>query len=884
MLTTNEIRRRFIAYFKDKGHEPVRSSSLVPRDDPSLLFTNAGMVQFKRIFQGLERRAYSRAVTAQKCLRVGGKHNDLENVGRTARHHTFFEMLGNFSFGDYFKSEAIAFAWDFVTRELGLPPDKLYITVYKDDDEAAGLWRRHSSVPAERVLRLGEKDNFWSMGDTGPCGPCSEILIDQGEEMRCGPDCGIGRCDCDRFLEIWNLVFMQYNQIEPGRREALPKPSIDTGMGLERVSAVCQGVRSNYDTDLFQSLIKFTADLAGVSYSRSAPNSNDTDTALRVIADHSRSIAFMLADGIMPSNEGRGYILRRLIRRAFRFGRSLGLREAFLYKTALKVTEGMGEDFPELTAAGDFTAKVTRREEERFEETLDKGLALLEEELAGLRPGRDALSGAAAFKLYDTFGFPLDIINDVAGKRGLSIDEPGFNALMLEQKKRARGAWKGSGETDLSRRFAELLEDGLHSEFTGYAGLHSMSRVTALLNEAGERVPELKAGESGWLAAARTPFYGASGGQSGDTGRISATSGEALTLDTQRPSQSLTMHRVELSQGALRLDQEITLQVDEEKRLAAARNHTCTHLLHAALRAALGAHVRQAGSLVGPERLRFDFTHSGPLSETELEAVEDYVNRAILADLPVETRESSYDEAVRDGAIALFGEKYGATVRSVRIAALSSELCGGTHLERTGQAGVFLLLTESGVGAGLRRIEAASGRQALNLCRLQRREIRALGELLKARPGETLEKAREMQTQLREARRRLEKTPAGAEAAEHNEAAAQTQEAGGVKFITLRSAAPGIKALRELADAARAKLPSGIACLTAEENGKVNMIITVSKDLLDRFQAPDLIRELAAEIDGAGGGRPDMAQAGGTKPEGIDKAFARLPKLLAREP
>ncbi|MDR2051562.1 MAG: alanine--tRNA ligase [Deltaproteobacteria bacterium] len=880
MLSTNEIRRRFLAYFRERGHEMVRSSSLVPRDDPTLLFTNAGMVQFKQIFQGLEKRPYSRAVTAQKCLRVGGKHNDLENVGRTARHHTFFEMLGNFSFGDYFKAEAIKYAWDFVTGELGLPPDKLYITVYRDDDEAAELWLRHSSVPAERILRMGEKDNFWSMGDTGPCGPCSEILIDQGEQMRCGPDCGIGRCDCDRFLEIWNLVFMQYNQLEPGKRELLPRPSIDTGMGLERVSAVCQGVYSNYDTDLFQSIIKFTADLAGIGYSRSAPNTNDTDTALRVIADHSRAVAFMIADGIMPSNEGRGYILRRLIRRAFRFGRLLGLDGAFLHKSVLTVVEHMREDFPELQDSASFMARVVREEEERFEKTLDKGLALLEDELDKLPAGKRVLSGDVAFKLYDTFGFPLDIINDVAAKEGISIDEAGFKALMLEQKKRARESWKGSGESDPATRFAELLEEGLRSEFTGYSALRDSSRIIALLNGQGERVSELGTGASGWLACARTPFYGASGGQTGDTGKIVSSSGTALVLDTQRPSLALTVHRVEIGSGFLFLDAEAELEVDAEKRLAASRNHTCTHLLHAALRSVLGGHARQAGSLVDPERLRFDFTHSAALKEEELAAVEERVNRAIMADLAVETHESSYAEAVGAGAIALFGEKYGETVRSVRIEDESTELCGGTHLQRTGQAGFFSIISESGIGSGLRRIEGATGWGALRLYKARQQEARALGELLKARPGELLEKTRILYNEVRALRKDLEKAAGRSGSGQGEDLLSGLREINGLRLLTARSSASDIKALREIADDVRSRLASGIACLTAEGDGKVSMILTVSKDLSERFPAPELIREIAREIGGSGGGRPDMAQAGGNNPGGIDAAFALLTRRL----
>ncbi len=664
MLTANEIRRRFLDYFKKHGHTEVASSSLIPRDDPSLLFTNAGMVQFKKVFCGQEKRDYKRATTSQKCLRVGGKHNDLDNVGRTARHHTFFEMLGNFSFGDYFKEDAIRFAWAFITEELKLPKEKLYITVYKDDDEAFELWQKVAGVAPERIFRLGDKDNFWSMGDTGPCGPCSEIHYDQGADMACGPDCGIGTCDCDRFLEIWNLVFMQFDQQPDGTRVPLPHPSIDTGMGLERIAAVCQGVRSNYDTDLFQTFIQYMAELAGVRYH----DSDDTDTALRVIADHSRAIAFMIADGILPSNEGRGYVLRRLIRRAFRFGRLMGMQDPFLYKTALKVVEVMGEGYPELCARADFMARVVREEEERFSSTLDKGLAMLEEEMDALAAkGETVISGETAFRLYDTYGFPLDIVNDVAEKRGFKADEAGFNDYMRQQKQRARAAWKGSGEKDVASRFQSLLEDGLKSEFFGYDALSGTGRLTALLDEDGLPVEALVAGQKGYAVADRTPFYGASGGQCGDTGLLAAPAGTAKVLDALKPSVDLTVHHIEVDGGTLLPDQEVTLTVTESVRLDAARNHTCTHLLHAALRRVLGDHVRQAGSLVMPDRLRFDFSHIAPLTPEEVAAVERDVNAAIMADYPLSVCHMGQQEAIGMGAMALFGEKYGDTVRVVTI-------------------------------------------------------------------------------------------------------------------------------------------------------------------------------------------------------------------------
>ncbi len=878
MLTANEIRRRFLDYYKKNNHTEVASSSLIPRDDPSLLFTNAGMVQFKKIFLGQEKRPYTRATTAQKCLRVGGKHNDLDNVGRTARHHTFFEMLGNFSFGDYFKEDAIRFAWGFITEELKLPKDKLYITIYKDDDEAFELWQKVAGVAPERIYRLGEKDNFWSMGDTGPCGPCSEIHYDQGEDMACGPNCGIGTCDCDRFLEIWNLVFMQYDQLPSGERVPLPRPSIDTGMGLERIAAICQGVRSNYDSDLFQTFIQYMAELAGVRYH----DTPDTDTALRVIADHSRAIAFMIADGILPSNEGRGYVLRRLIRRAFRFGRLIGMQDPFLFKTALKVVEVMGEQYHELRDRADFMARVTREEEERFSVTLDKGLAMLEDEMARLAEAGTALiPGETVFKLYDTFGFPLDIVNDIAGKRGFSVDEEGFNALMREQKQRARAAWKGSGEKDIASRFQSLLEDGLKSDFFGYDALTGVGRVVALLDEDALPAEALSSGKKGYVVTDRTPFYGASGGQSGDTGTLAAPAGSARVLDTLKPSADLTVHHILVDDGTILADQELVMNVTESVRLAAARNHTCTHLLHAALRRVLGDHVHQAGSLVAPDRLRFDFTHIAPLTPEELASVEHDVNRAIMADYPVTTRLMDQKAAVDMGAMALFGEKYGDTVRVVSIASEehteSVELCGGTHLSATGQAGSFTILSESGIAAGVRRIEAATGWNSLKQARAEHDELMQLAAQLKTQPGGILAKLEALQKENRALRKDLEKSAAQAVSGQGGDLMSKVRDVNGIKVLAARLGQTNIKALRELMDDIRSKMPSGIACLVAQaDENKVSMILYVSKDLHGRFTAPALIREIAAPIAGSGGGRPDQAQAGGTRPEGMDEALALL--------
>lgn len=885
MLTASEIRRRFLDYFVKNMHTEVASSSLIPRDDPSLLFTNAGMVQFKKVFLGQEKRSYVRATTAQKCLRVGGKHNDLDNVGRTARHHTFFEMLGNFSFGDYFKEDAIRFAWGFITEELKLPKDKLYITIYKDDEEAFELWQKVAGVDPSRIYRLGEKDNFWSMGDTGPCGPCSEIHVDQGADMACGPNCGIGTCDCDRFLEIWNLVFMQYDQLPSGERLPLPRPSIDTGMGLERIAAVCQGVRSNYDSDLFQTFISHMAELAGVRYGADP----ETDTSLRVIADHSRAITFMVADGILPSNEGRGYVLRRLIRRAFRFGRLIGMQAPFLYKTALKVVDVMGDQYPELKERADFMARVTREEEERFSATLDKGLAMLEAEMSELRASAGeapAISGELAFKLYDTFGFPLDIVNDIADKRGFSVDEAGFNACMLEQKRRARAAWKGSGEKDLATRFQTLLKDGLKTEFFGYNELSGVGRIVALLDEDAlplEADGGLTTGSKGYIVTDRTPFYGASGGQSGDTGVIAAPAGAAEVTDTLKPAPDLVVHQITVDSGTILPDQEVTLTVTESHRIATARNHTCTHLLHAALRRHLGEHVHQAGSLVTPDRLRFDFTHIAPLTPEELSAVEHDVNKAIMSDYPLNVRLMDQDAAKSEGAMALFGEKYGKTVRVVSIGdgehRESVELCGGTHLSSTGQAGSFAILTETGIAAGVRRIEAVTGWNTLNVLQAARTELAQAAAILKTHPGEVAAKAEALGKENRALRKELEKASSQAASGQGRDLFSEAEAIGGVKVLAAKLPPVSIKNLREVMDDVRSKLPSGVACLVApdmDKPEKVNLLLYVSKDLHGRFTAPTLIKDVAAPIAGSGGGRPDQAQAGGSRPEGMDEALAVL--------
>jgi alanyl-tRNA synthetase len=878
-MKANEIRKRFLEYFERNGHTIVESSPLTPKDDPTLLFTNAGMVQFKKLFLGQEKRDYNRATTAQKCLRVGGKHNDLENVGRTARHHTFFEMLGNFSFGDYFKEDAIRFCWEFLTEELKLDKERLYITIYKDDDEAGELWQKVAGVPAERIYRLGEKDNFWSMGDTGPCGPCSEVHYDQGEEVGCGPDCGIGKCDCDRYLEIWNLVFMQYDQAEDGTRTDLPRPSIDTGMGLERIAAVAQGVHSNYETDLFQSIIRYTADLAGVKYRES----EEVDTALQVIADHSRAIAFLIPDQVLPSNEGRGYILRRLIRRAYRFGKLMGLTGSFLWKTASKVIDDMGGHYKELEETRDFMVEVVKGEEESFAKTLDKGLEMLEEELAGLKKaGAAVVPGETTFKLYDTYGFPIDIVRDVAEQQGMGVDEAEFDKFMQEQKQRSKAAWKGSGEKDVASIFQTLLEQDVTSEFSGYETMADQSVIAYVLTPGGEVVDALKEGESGWLVAEVTPFYGESGGQAGDTGAIAATGGKADVLDTVKPSRNLTAHKIVVTEGALKPGDAAFLNVDRTRRLATMRNHTTTHLLHAALQKVLGDHAKQAGSLVGPDRLRFDFTHIKGLSGEEIAEVEKLVNQAIFDAIPVTREVMSIEAAQAKGATALFGEKYGDTVSIIEVPGVSMEFCGGTHLDNTGIAGSFVITSESGVAAGIRRIEAATGHNAVAWLNERREAASEAGAMLKAQPADLPGKVRDLQQQVKDMHKEMKSLQAKLASGAGRDMMSEVEEIGGVKVLAVELEAPNMGVMLEQMDALRSKLPSGIICLIApHEDGKVSVALSVTKDLHDRFKAGDLIKPVAGEVGGGGGGRPDLARAGGSNPAGVKNALAKLKELVA---
>ncbi len=873
--SSRELRSLFLDFFKEKGHEIVPSSSLVPADDPTLLFTNAGMVQFKKVFLGEEKRPYTRAASCQKCVRAGGKHNDLENVGYTARHHTFFEMLGNFSFGDYFKKEAIEFAWELLTKRIGLPVDKLWVTVFREDDEAAALWPEITGISPERVIRLGEEDNFWAMGDTGPCGPCSEILIDQGEDMACGPECGIGRCDCDRYLELWNLVFMQFFRDENGALNPLPKPSIDTGMGLERISAVCQGVRTNFDTDLFSGLFRKLEEISGKRYGASS----ETDVAMRVIGDHARASAFLISDGVVPSNEGRGYVLRRIIRRAVRYGRVLGLEEPFLGAIAGVVVDEMGDIYPELEQSRDFLAKVLEHEERRFFETLGTGLAMLEQELSSLEQGSGKIiPGRFIFTLYDTYGFPVDIVRDIAKERGLDIDRQGFQQALEEQRQRSKSKAKAVVAEELPEIYRHLLEQGRGGRFVGYHTLSTGSRILALFDGRKER-DKVEKGWKGELVAEETPFYAESGGQVGDQGEIKSASGRAKVVNTIKRGD-LIVHQVEVVDGSLSKGQEVDLSVYEGPRLDTARNHTATHLLHSALKKVLGDHVKQAGSLVGPDRLRFDFTHFSAVTLQELQRVEDLVNEQVRMDQEVQTEVLAYQEALEKGAVALFGEKYGDRVRVVAIPGFSMELCGGTHLPRTGMIGLFKIVHESSVSSGIRRIEAVTGKTAVEEIHKMETLLHETAHCLRSPVPELSQKAAKLLAQVKELEKELEKARMGRAGIDPASLAARAVSVKDIKLVNAQVDLGDPKALRNLGDRIRDVLGSGVVVLGTKNKNKALLLVMVTKDLTDRIKAGDLISRLAKIVGGGGGGRPDMAQAGGPDASALPEAINMAPKLV----
>ena len=876
-MRSSEIRKRFLDYFRKNGHTIVPSSGLVPKGDPTLLFTNAGMVQFKGVFLNEETREYKTAVSCQRCMRAGGKHNDLENVGRTARHHTFFEMLGNFSFGGYFKEGAIKYAWDFLTNEMKLPKDKLWVTVFETDDEAATIWKKSAGVSDDRIVRLGAKDNFWSMGDTGPCGPCSEILIDQGVEAGCGePTCAVG-CDCDRYLELWNLVFMQYNRSVDGKLSPLPSPCIDTGMGLERLSTVLQGKKSNYDNDLFSPIINFIETLSSVKYGADREN----DVSIKAIADHARAISFLMTDGVLPSNEGRGYVLRRIIRRAARHGKFLGLKEPFLYKVNARVVELMGEVYPELKGAAGLIERATKGEEERFFETLERGLALLEEEIKILKgKGEKAIPGEVAFKLYDTFGFPSDLTADIVRKEGFSVDEAGFNRYMDEQKRKARESWKGmEGASASQDLYKSLVASGLKTGFVGYHMEAISSRVLYIIKD-GQGVETAFDGDIVEIITAETPFYGESGGQVGDTGAIVGKGFSITVTDTKKPVNDLITHACRVDAGSVSVGDEAELVPDMARRDATRRNHTATHILHGILRKRIGEHVRQAGSLVEPTGFRFDFNHFEAIGAETLKAIEEEANRAVLKNIEVATDVLSFDEAVKRGALAFFGEKYGATVRMVSVKGVSSELCGGTHVNRTGDIGLIKITGEGSVASGVRRLEAVTGESAWKAVTEAEEALKESAQILKVPRQDVPDKIRKLLADQKELQKEIERLKGKGKAASAGDLLDNVRKINDVSVLAVKVEAGDAKELREMADALRAKLGSGIVVLAAVQDSKALLLAAVTKDLAKKYSAGEIIKKLAPTVGGRGGGKEDLAQAGGPDPSGIKDAIESAYKTV----
>lgn len=874
MSGVNEIRKTFVDYFGKNGHEVVSSSPLVPRNDPTLMFTNAGMVQFKNVFTGLEKRPYNRATTSQKCVRAGGKHNDLDNVGYTARHHTFFEMLGNFSFGDYFKDRAIELAWGLVTKEFGLPKDRLLVTVYSEDEEAATYWKKIAGLSDDRIIRISTSDNFWAMGDTGPCGPCSEIFFDHGDHIWGGPP-GSPEEDGDRFIEIWNLVFMQYEQVSKGERISLPRPSIDTGMGLERIAAVLQGVHNNYDIDLFQALIRASVEATGVAAEGGQLASH------RIIADHLRATSFLIADGVLPSNEGRGYVLRRIMRRAMRHAHLLGSQDPLLHRLVPALVREMGQAYPELVRAEALISETLKLEETRFRRTLARGLGLLDEATSGLGEG-GSLDGETAFKLYDTYGFPLDLTQDALKARGIAVDTDGFNAAMERQKAEARANWAGSGEAATETVWFGLREKVGATEFLGYDTEKAEGVVVALVKD-GKEVSELKAGETGSLIVNQTPFYGESGGQVGDAGVITGAGFRLDVTDVAKKADGLFVHQVTAAEGNVKVGDAVELTVDHARRSRIRANHSATHLLHEALRSVLGKHAAQKGSLVTPDRLRFDFSHPKPVGEDEVAEISRLANAIVLQDAPVTTRLMGQEEAIAEGAMALFGEKYGDEVRVVTMGTAlegekagktySTELCGGTHVSRTGEIGLVHILSESAVAAGVRRIEALTGEGARAYFEGQEKVVRDLARELKVpvvdvvdRVATLVEERRKLERELSEVRRKL--------AMGGGSAADEVAEIAGVKFLGRVAEGVSPKDLKSLVDEGKAKLGSGVVALVGVgEDGKAGVVVGVTADLTARFSAVDLVRVASEALGGkGGGGRPDMAQAGG--PDGAKAAEA----------
>ncbi len=856
--STTAIRQAFLDYFRDKSHEVVASSPLVPANDPTLLFTNAGMVQFKETFLGKDTRSYTRATSSQRCVRAGGKHNDLENVGYTARHHTFFEMLGNFSFGDYFKHDAIAYAWEFLTEVLRLPPERLWVTVFEEDDEAADIWLKEVGVDPARFSRIGAKDNFWSMGNTGPCGPCTEIFYDHGETVPGGPP-GTPEEDGDRYIEIWNLVFMQYDRDESGELKPLPKPSVDTGMGLERLAAILQGVHSNYEIDLFRNLIKAAAAITGTKDLESK--------SLRVIADHIRACAFLVVDGVVPSNEGRGYVLRRIIRRAIRHGHKLGQREAFFYKLVASLVEEMGAAYPELAKAQARVEQVLEQEELRFAETLDHGMKMLDESIAAMS-GKE-IPGDTIFKLYDTYGFPVDLTADIARERQLSLDMPGFEAAMEAQRERARAA-----STFTVDNSGDLEIDGV-SRFTGYECEEDRSQVTALFLN-GQPVDSLNAGDQGVIVLDRTPFYAESGGQVGDRGVLRKDNGVFRVLDTRKQGEGAIIHLGELTQGAIATGDRLEAIVDHERRTATRLNHSATHLMHAALREVLGEHVQQKGSLVDPERLRFDFSHFQPVTQEELQRIEARVNEQIRVNKDVETRVMPIDQAMEAGAMALFGEKYGDEVRVLSIGEFSVELCGGTHVERAGDIGLFKIVSEAGIASGVRRIEAVTGAAALEYIGETEKNLAEAADLVKGSRDDVAAKIGQLLDRNRKLEKELDTLKAKLASSQGSDLASEAVDIDGIKVLAAHLEGADGKSLRETVDQLKNKLSAAAVILAAVDGKKVSLVAGVTKAETARIKAGELVNHVAGQVGGKGGGRPDMAQAGGSQPENLQAALASV--------
>ena len=874
-MKAQQIREAFLDFFADKAHKIIRSSPLLPQDDPTILFTNAGMNQFKNVFLGLEKRSYKRAASVQKCMRVSGKHNDLEQVGITNKHHTFFEMLGNFSFGDYFKREAIDYAWELITEVYMMPKDRLYATVYLDDDEAYELWSRRIGMAADRIFRFGKKDNYWAMGETGPCGPCSELHYDLGENLEEGTPYDLIESGSDRFLELWNLVFMQFDQDDKGQLKPLPSPSIDTGMGLERVATVLQGKTNNYDSDLFFPLIETICDFAGREY----PSGDEGDTAARVIADHVRAVSFLIGDGIMPSNEGRGYVLRRLIRRAYRYGNSLGLEEPFLYKLVGDVTDIMKDAYPELLSSVEYISKICLSEENRFGLTLSSGLKTFNQYIEELNEtGKKILPGDKLFKLYDTFGFPIDLSEELALEKNVSVDREGFAKELEEQRHRARLSWKGDAQ-DKDRKVYETIK-GISVEFVGYDHVKSdEAKVLAILKDR-KFIQEIQEGESGEVVLDQTPFYAEAGGQVGDTGTLINPHFSALVKTTYFPIPDIITHKVQMLSGALRVGDTLEASVDLSSRNKIRKNHTATHLLHASLRQILGDHIKQAGSLVSSQRLRFDFTHFASLSSSEIRQIENRLNEKIRENIDVDTATVSLEEGISAGATAIFEEKYGEKVRMISIDDFSKELCGGIHVANTGEIGMFKIVSESSVAAGMRRIEALTGEEALidyqeteellsdiqKVVNSPRKEIIHVLDRMK-------ESLKEKDKEARSLRQKLAKT-------RYQEKEDHVEEVKGIRVMIQRVEELNTLELRELADSLKQKIGSGVIILGGKTGDKVFLVSAVTKDLINRISAVDIIQKIAPLVGGGGGGRPDFAQAGGPKVDKLDLALNKSTKIL----